>query len=66
MKLAVFIVCLITAASAFGYVNNIFRLATKDDFAAPYQAEVLRGVGVVVPPVGVILGYVSFNEEASK
>lgn len=46
---------------AFGYVKNIVRLA-HTDFQAPYKAEVLRGAGILVPPMGIIEGYIKIND----
>jgi hypothetical protein len=51
----VFLLCLVIGIG--GYVANIVRLCSTD-FEAPYKAEVIRGVGVVVPPLGVVLGFV--------
>lgn len=46
---------------AFGYVRNIVRLA-HTDFEAPYKAEILRGAGILVLPVGIIEGYIKIND----
>lgn len=64
MKIGFIAFAILWLVLAFGYINNIYSLAAKDDFASPYKAEVLRGIGVFVPPVGVILGlFVTFDEE---
>lgn len=52
--------------SAYGWINNIYNLVAKDDFNAPYKAEVLRLAGVPIAPLGVILGFVEFDEEKNK
>ena len=44
-----------------GYLDNIFQL-TECDFEPPYKCEVIRSVGVFVPPVGIIVGYVSIDD----
>ena len=44
-----------------GYVANIVKLCGCD-FQAPYKAEVIRGVGVVVPVVGVPAGYMDLGK----
>ncbi len=53
---------LIVVGIGYGYVHNIIMLC-NDDFKAPYKTEVIRGVGIVVPPVGWIAGYITFDEE---
>lgn len=45
---------------AGGYIANVYKLF-KTDFQAPYKEEILRGVGVVVPPVGVVTGYLNLE-----
>jgi len=45
----------------FGYFSNIYKL-TKCNFKAPYKAEVLRGVGIFVAPMGVIAGYCEIKD----
>jgi hypothetical protein len=44
-----------------GYVVNIVKL-TKTDFKPPYKAEILRGVGIIVPPVGGIEGWLKIKD----
>lgn len=48
-------------AAGFGWINNLVGLF-QTDFEAPYKAEIIRGVGVFVPPVGVIAGYVDIAD----
>lgn len=48
-------------AIGYGYFNNLYELA-HTDFESPYKAEVYRTVGVFVPPVGVILGYIDIED----
>ena len=45
----------------FGYVSNIVKLCYCD-FASPYKAEVIRVVGIFMPPVGVVVGYLNLGE----
>jgi len=49
---------LIIAALAFGWISNIVKLAHMDWNAALSILGVLRIVGVLAAPLGVILGYV--------
>lgn len=51
-------------AALFGYVANIYKL-TKCDFDTPLKAEVIRVIGIVVPPMGAVIGYVEI-EDAPK
>jgi hypothetical protein len=44
-----------------GWVANIIRLCGCD-FREPYKAEIIRAVGVFVPPVGCIVGYIDVGE----
>ncbi len=44
-----------------GYIMNIVKLC-RSDFEKPIKAEVIRGVGVVVPPVGAIAGYCTIQD----
>lgn len=55
------IIALILAPTV-GYGMNIWAVFHLD-FASPYKAEAIRTVGVFVPPVGAIAGYVTFEEE---
>lgn len=52
-------------AAGFGYISNLVSLFGTD-FEAPYKAEIIRGVGVFVPPVGIIAGYVDIQDGAQK
>jgi hypothetical protein len=45
-----------------GYVKNIISLVQLD-FEPSYKAEIFRVAGIVAPPVGVIMGFVTFEEE---
>ena len=40
----------------FGYVANVVNFC-KCDFAEPYKAEIIRGLGIAIPPVGVVAGF---------
>ncbi len=56
---------IVIALGAVGYVMNIVRLC-QCDFERPVKAEVIRCVGVVVPPVGGVVGYFKINDEKAK
>lgn len=44
---------------------NVYKLVTLD-FEPSYKAEVVRAVGVFVPPVSYVCAWVEFDEERSK
>jgi len=46
----------------FGYAKNLVRLIQLD-FNAPYKAEIIRGGGVLFPPLGVIAGYTNIQDQ---
>ena len=50
---------------AYGYVANIVKLCGCD-FAVPVKAEVIRMVGVFLPPVGAVAGYCDINDIPSE
>lgn len=54
---AIIFYILLLVFCVWGYVANIVKFA-KCDFEAPYKSEVLHGIGIFVPPMGVIMGYI--------
>lgn len=59
------IVLLYIAAIVFGgigYVKNIIKLC-HCDFQQPVKSEVIRGVGIIVAPVGAIVGYMAISDD---
>jgi len=44
------------------WAMNVYKFATLD-FEAPYKAEIIRGIGIPAAPVGVVLGFMEFEEE---
>ena len=48
-------------ALAYGYIANLVKFV-QCDFEDPYKAEVIRGIGVVIPPVGVVCGYLTIED----
>lgn len=55
-------VMVIYIIATIGYVMNVVKLATSD-FESPYKAEVIYGVGTIVPPVGAIIGWINIKDE---
>lgn len=60
----ILVIYLAAALFAFsGWCINIYKFLSAD-FESPYKAEIIRGIGIPVPPVGVISGwFVEFEEE---
>lgn len=46
----------------WGYLTNLYKL-TQLDFEPNYKAEAIRIIGIPVAPLGVIAGFVTFDEE---
>ena len=56
MKLSLITLCLILLAGAISWVHNIFMLVSCDWIIT--AEEVLRVVGIFIPPLGAVLGFV--------
>lgn len=59
--LGLFVICLILAG-AIGWTMNLVCFVTAD-FKEPYAEEIVRGIGIPIPIVGAIAGYMDFEEE---
>ena len=46
---------------SIGWVINLTKLANCD-FEPPYKAEIIHGIGVFVPPVGMVVGLLDLGE----
>ena len=46
----------------YGWFANLYKLS-QYNFSSQYKAEVLRGVGAVVFPVGVVMGYFNIEDD---
>ena len=55
------VILLISLLLTIGWVINIVKFA-QCDFDKPYKAEVIRGVGIVMVPVGGVVGYLSIDD----
>ena len=64
MRAAVILYAALIFAGAFGWGMNIYKM-TQLDFASPYKAEVIRGVGLI-PVFGAITGYMTIGEENER
>ena len=46
---------------ALGWILNLVKFC-ECDFKAPYKAEVIRGVGILVAPVGIVVGWITIPD----
>lgn len=60
MLILIYLVVLVFGV--LGYACNIYQLC-HCDFEAPVRAEVIRCIGIVVPPVGAVAGYIRINDD---
>jgi hypothetical protein len=56
------LVTLVVIALNLGYILNIVWL-TRCNFKEPYKAEAIRIIGFIVPPVGIIAGYIHIKDK---
>ena len=56
------IICAIIVSLWFVNMAKFIQL----DFEEPYKAEIIRGVGVPVWPMGIIISLIELDEEKSK
>lgn len=61
MKIINIAYVVIILAFLIGWILNIIALANSD-FTAPYKQEVIRGIGVIVAPVGAVAGYITIED----
>jgi len=45
-----------------GWIMNIYKFS-QCDFDTPLRAEVIRGIGIVAPPFGAIIGYMDIEDK---
>ena len=64
MRAAILLYAALIFAGAFGWGINVYKM-TQLDFASPYKAEVIRGVGLF-PIFGAIIGYITIGEENER
>lgn len=62
LKRAVVIVVPVAAILLIGYASNIVKLA-HCDFKPSYKAEILRGVGIFIIPMGVVEGFLTIKDD---
>lgn len=47
--------------AVIGWGMNVYKFATAN-FEPSYKNEVIRGVGIFIPPVGAICGYIDIRD----
>jgi hypothetical protein len=57
-----YIVLFIWLIIIFGWFRNIYKL-TQCDFDVPLKTEVIRSIGIVIFPIGAIIGYMDIGKE---
>ena len=55
LVIAVFVLCVL------GWFMNLVKFL-QCDFEPSYKAEVIHGVGIVIPVVGIVAGYMDFGK----
>lgn len=45
-----------------GWGLNLYKV-TQLDFDRPYKAEIIRGVGILVAPLGVVAGFMEIEDK---
>ena len=61
MKKLIVICAIVILIPISGYITNIVRFC-RCDFQEPYKTEVIRGIGIAIPPIGAIVGYVNIED----
>lgn len=56
IPLAIYALCL------YGWIANIYKL-TQCDFDTPLKTEVFRSIGILIFPVGIVMGYVEMEDD---
>jgi hypothetical protein len=55
------IVFLVLIAPLCGWGLNIYKLC-QCDFKAPYNAEIIRGIGIPIPIIGAVTGFIQIKD----
>ncbi len=56
------IVILIGLFCFTSWIMNASKLINSD-FEAPYKSEIIRTIGLFIPPVGIVTGYMDIGDE---
>ena len=55
------IMLMMVAGFSAGWCMNVYKLS-QCDFKPTYKAEVIRAIGVAVPPVGAVAGWLTIED----
>lgn len=55
------LVVIVAIVGGIGWCMNAYKI-TQCDFDAPYKAEAIRAVGIFMPPVGAVVGYIDLGK----
>lgn len=56
---AIWVLCI------YGWFANLYKFS-QCDFDVPLKAEVIRGVGIAIFPLGIVIGYMDIEDAKSK
>jgi hypothetical protein len=56
-----FVLAIVVLAGIIGYCMNVYKFVVQCDFESPYKCEMIRGIGLGVPPAGAIIGYLTID-----
>lgn len=45
-----------------GYFVNIYKV-TQYNWSEPYRAESIRCIGIIMPPIGGVIGYIKIEDQ---
>lgn len=62
MGFAGLIMIVLVVLCGIGWCMNAYKFVCSD-FESPYKSEVVRAIGLFVPPVGGITGYMTIGDE---
>ena len=57
----ILVVTFLIIAGTIGYTTNIVGFI-RSDFEPPYKEEAVRGVGILLPPMGAVTGYITIED----
>lgn len=55
-------VLLFMCICVYGWINNFVKFV-QQDFQSPYKVEIIRGIGVIIVPIGIVEGLFVYFEE---
>lgn len=62
MRTLVIVYIIVASFALVGWVKNIVKFVNLD-FKESYKTEIIRGIGIVAPPIGAVIGYLKIGEE---